>query len=188
MGFASDNRLFLTVGKSSMKKSPLMVFSDNFLTLENLPFLKSPLDKSPMLGFHLQKDGLEIYHLFEERWLILADISYCQGAIDVWIDNRFLKAIECIPTQDESICCFIGNLKVLEEMIVPKVFLKRPNLPFVILLDKDLDSQPFLVEKGKSAKKFDTLEFETVKEHLLIRGWQESEPTFPTIMYYHLKK
>lgn len=188
MGFASNSGLFLTVGISHEKKGDSPFFHENFLALDQTASFQPFSNKPSLLGFHLQQDGLEIYHLFEERWLIVSNLSYWNGSFKSWIEDRFLKAIECIPSQDETICCFIGNLKILEEIILPEIFKKRPLLPFVILFDDHSKSELFLKEKEKSANRFDKLEFETIKDHLLIRGWSDLKPKLPKVMYYHLKK
>ncbi len=143
---------------------------DSHLLLNQAPWN----EKKPLWGFDFAADGLEIFHLDQDRWMVISCISFWKGTLEDWIANRFLKALETIPTQDHSVCYFFGNRTLLTEQLFPVIFQKRPKLPFVIY-KPDGDPMIYLLERNGSPCPFEKFEFELIKNCLHFQGWTKQK-------------
>jgi hypothetical protein len=180
-----DNKSLLSVAVETLKE--IFLGTDPFFVGKEITLSQYLKDKKCLFGFHLQTDGVEIYNIFEEHWLVIADYSKSSLSPLDWHQNKFKKAIECIPKNDVIINLVSETAAFsFNHPFLPPLFSIHSGIKALVSyqngshLEVRTPAQTIL-----TAHEFI---FETEKKQLIIKGIDRNKHPLHQVFYHFLKK
>ena len=167
------------------------LFKENLLSIQGHEIeFKSKNPQIKHFGFDLKKDGIEVYFLSEQIWLVIAKASPLLPR--AWFENRLMKAYECIPKHNIAIS--LVQFPSIEEdlLLFQECYAEFPSLKLLIGKDSlNTDFDHFLfhpLKKEAISLYFRYLDLEIIKDYLTLTSYDTLEKSSKPMSIHFSRK
>jgi hypothetical protein len=179
--------------KGHLFKKKLIVpsFKENLVCIRDQEIeLKSKSPKMKHFGFDFKKDGIEVYFLSDQLWVVIgqADESHPKA----WVENRLIKAYECIPKHNTAIS-LVQYPSIHEDLLLFQAcYAAFPSLK--LLIGKDRSKTHFEhylfrpLEKEAVSLKFQHLDLDIIKEYITLTCYKNLDKSDKPDIFHFSKK
>jgi len=152
--------------------------------------LKSKTPTMKHFGFDFKKDGIEVYFLSDQLWLVIGQAHESQPK--AWTQNRLIKAYECIPKHNTAIS-LVQYPSIDEDLpLFQACYAAFPSLK--LLIGKDTAKTHFdhflfrPLEKEPTSLNFQYLDLEVIREYVTLTAYKNLDKSDKPDIFHFSKK